>query len=159
MRFAFELSNYDDVTPNAVGIHARLSAGSMPCDDAWTSDNIALFRQWWTKVLHPEPCRRRVDALRATALRGQYAPVSRAAWSGARMQRPLVTRNCFWLTERSCVFGFLFEVTRDPDIRKGNWRGKRCMDSSVGCGLRTGDFLGLPQHGSSRIGHQLKWPS
>ena len=28
MRFAFDLSNYDDVKSNAVGIHARLSDGS-----------------------------------------------------------------------------------------------------------------------------------
>jgi hypothetical protein len=33
MRFAFDLSNYDDVESNTAGIHARLSDGSMPCDD------------------------------------------------------------------------------------------------------------------------------
>jgi hypothetical protein len=46
MRFAFNLNNYDDVMSNAAGIHARLSDGSMPCDDAWGRDKIALFRQW-----------------------------------------------------------------------------------------------------------------
>jgi hypothetical protein len=46
MRFAFNLDNYDDVKSNAAGIHARLSDGSMPCDDAWGGDKIALFRGW-----------------------------------------------------------------------------------------------------------------
>jgi len=53
MRFAFDLSNYDDVKSNAVGIHARLSDGSMPCDDAWGSGKIALFRQWMDEGLAP----------------------------------------------------------------------------------------------------------
>ena len=30
---------------NAAGIHARLSDGSMPCDDSWGSAKITLFRQ------------------------------------------------------------------------------------------------------------------
>ena len=45
MRFAFNLNNYDDVKSNAAGIHARLSDGSMPCDDAWGDAKITLFRQ------------------------------------------------------------------------------------------------------------------
>jgi hypothetical protein len=46
MRFAFDLSNYDDVKTNADGIYERLADGSMPCDGAWPDDHIALFRQW-----------------------------------------------------------------------------------------------------------------
>jgi hypothetical protein len=46
MRFAFDLSNYDDVKTNAAGIYERLADGSMPCDGAWPDDQIALFRQW-----------------------------------------------------------------------------------------------------------------
>ena len=46
MRFAFDLSVYDDVKDNAQGIYDRLMDGSMPCDGAWSSEQIALFRQW-----------------------------------------------------------------------------------------------------------------
>lgn len=46
MRFAFDLSNYDDVKDNAQGIADRLADGSMPCDTPWPEDQIALFRQW-----------------------------------------------------------------------------------------------------------------
>jgi len=46
MRFAFDLSSYDDVKNNATGIYDRLTEGSMPCDGAWPDDRIALFRQW-----------------------------------------------------------------------------------------------------------------
>ena len=46
MRFAFDLSNFDDVKNNADGIYDRLSDGSMPCDGAWPPEQIALFRQW-----------------------------------------------------------------------------------------------------------------
>ena len=46
MRFAFDLSQYDDVKANADGIHDRLADGSMPCDGAWSADRVALFRQW-----------------------------------------------------------------------------------------------------------------
>jgi hypothetical protein len=46
MQFAFDLSQYEDVTANADGIYDRLAEGSMPCDDAWPEDHIALFRQW-----------------------------------------------------------------------------------------------------------------
>jgi hypothetical protein len=46
MRFAFDLSNNDDVKTNAAGIYERLADGSMPCDGAWPDDQIWLFRQW-----------------------------------------------------------------------------------------------------------------
>ena len=46
MRFAFDLSEYDDVKSNATAIYDRLVDGSMPCDGAWPGDRIALFRQW-----------------------------------------------------------------------------------------------------------------
>ncbi len=46
MRFAFDLSQYDEVKTNAQGIYDRLADGSMPCDGAWAEDRIALFRQW-----------------------------------------------------------------------------------------------------------------
>ena len=46
MRFAFDLSDYDDVKANAEAIHERLSEGSMPCDGAWPDAEVARFRQW-----------------------------------------------------------------------------------------------------------------
>ena len=45
-RFAFDLSAYDDVKNNATGIYDRLVDGSMPCDRQWSTEQIALFRQW-----------------------------------------------------------------------------------------------------------------
>jgi hypothetical protein len=46
MRFAFDLSRYGDVKSNATGIVDRLGDGSMPCDEPWPVERIALFRQW-----------------------------------------------------------------------------------------------------------------
>jgi hypothetical protein len=46
MSFAFDLSQYDDVGNNAEAIYERLEDGSMPCDDPWPPERIALFRQW-----------------------------------------------------------------------------------------------------------------
>ena len=46
MDFAFNLWDYDDVRDNAQAILARLTAGDMPCDGAWTEERIALFRHW-----------------------------------------------------------------------------------------------------------------
>jgi len=46
MAFAFDLGDYEAVKANATAIHARLADGSMPCDDEWPADNIALFEQW-----------------------------------------------------------------------------------------------------------------
>jgi hypothetical protein len=53
MRFAFDLSSYDDVRANATGIYTRLSDGSMPCDDAWDGDKITLFLQWMNEGYAP----------------------------------------------------------------------------------------------------------
>jgi hypothetical protein len=46
MRYAFDLSKYDDVKAQAEAIYSRLADGSMPCDGAWPADRIALFRRW-----------------------------------------------------------------------------------------------------------------
>ncbi|MFN8535306.1 MAG: hypothetical protein U0556_17350 [Dehalococcoidia bacterium] len=46
MEFAFDLSDYEEVKANAEGIYQRLADGSMPCDDAWPAERVALFRQW-----------------------------------------------------------------------------------------------------------------
>jgi hypothetical protein len=46
MKFAFDLSQYADVRAHAQHIYERLADGSMPCDGAWSADQIALFRRW-----------------------------------------------------------------------------------------------------------------
>lgn len=42
----FDLHRYEDVRDRADTILARLEDGTMPCDDAWPPDRIAIFRQW-----------------------------------------------------------------------------------------------------------------
>jgi hypothetical protein len=42
----FDLWSSDDVRDNAAAILKRLEAGSMPCDDSWPAERIALFRGW-----------------------------------------------------------------------------------------------------------------
>jgi len=46
MLAAFDLWSFDDVTANADSILAALSAGSMPCDGAWPSENVDLLKRW-----------------------------------------------------------------------------------------------------------------
>jgi len=46
MLFAFDLRSYDDVREHAEGIWERLDEGSMPCDEEWPADRVAVFRSW-----------------------------------------------------------------------------------------------------------------
>jgi hypothetical protein len=46
MSRAFDLSSYEDVRDHAEAIHARLAAGSMPCDGPWPAKNVERFGQW-----------------------------------------------------------------------------------------------------------------
>lgn len=46
MRFAFDLSSYDDVSEYADAILARLREGSMPCDGAWPRAQTDVFQRW-----------------------------------------------------------------------------------------------------------------
>ena len=43
---SFDLSKYEDVRARAIDIHDRVSEGSMPCDEAWSIEKIAKFKQW-----------------------------------------------------------------------------------------------------------------
>jgi hypothetical protein len=45
----FDLWSFDDVSQNAPAILARLEDGTMPCDGAWPSDRVDVFRQWLTQ--------------------------------------------------------------------------------------------------------------
>jgi hypothetical protein len=53
MSFAFDLTSYDDVRSNAEAIYGRLSAGTMPCDEAWPEDRVRLFREWIDEGAQP----------------------------------------------------------------------------------------------------------
>ncbi len=46
MNYIFDLWNYNDVSAHAEVILERLSDGSMPCDEEWPEEQIALFRRW-----------------------------------------------------------------------------------------------------------------
>jgi len=51
--FGLDLSSNDDVTARASEIYARLQDGSMPCDDAWPAERLALFRRWMDEGMAP----------------------------------------------------------------------------------------------------------
>ena len=46
MLFAFDLRSYGEVRERAEDIWERLDEGSMPCDEEWPADRVALFRSW-----------------------------------------------------------------------------------------------------------------
>ena len=46
MLAAFDLWAHDDVSRHSDAILARLQAGTMPCDGAWTEAQVDLFRRW-----------------------------------------------------------------------------------------------------------------
>jgi hypothetical protein len=46
MKFAFDLGSYDDVRANGEAIYKRLAAGTMPCDGAWSDEDVKRFRSW-----------------------------------------------------------------------------------------------------------------
>jgi hypothetical protein len=46
MSSKFDLWSYDDVARWSDAILARLCDGSMPCDGAWSEDQVARFEEW-----------------------------------------------------------------------------------------------------------------
>lgn len=46
MSWAFDLWSRDEVAANSDAILERLSNGTMPCDGAWSEEQIALFEDW-----------------------------------------------------------------------------------------------------------------
>ena len=46
MKWAFDLWSHDDVARNSEAILERLRDGTMPCDGAWSDEQIALFQGW-----------------------------------------------------------------------------------------------------------------
>jgi hypothetical protein len=46
MQWAFDLWKFGDVKENAQAILERLQDGDMPCDGAWSEEQVELFRRW-----------------------------------------------------------------------------------------------------------------
>jgi hypothetical protein len=46
MSSKFDLWSYDDVARSGDAILARLRDGSMPCDGAWSEEQVARFEEW-----------------------------------------------------------------------------------------------------------------
>ena len=46
MKWAFDLSSHDDVAANGDSILSRLKDGTMPCDGAWSDEQIERFQNW-----------------------------------------------------------------------------------------------------------------
>jgi hypothetical protein len=46
MSSKFDLWSYDDVARWSDAILARLRDGSMPCDGAWSEEQVARFEEW-----------------------------------------------------------------------------------------------------------------
>ena len=43
---AFDLFDYDDVVENARKIARALRSGQMPCDDAWSGEQVDKLQRW-----------------------------------------------------------------------------------------------------------------
>jgi hypothetical protein len=46
MKWAFDLWSHDDVAANSEAILGKLRDGTMPCDGAWSDEQIAVFQRW-----------------------------------------------------------------------------------------------------------------
>ena len=46
MRSHFDLWSYDDVRGHAAAIYAQVAQGTMPCDGAWTREQVARLHEW-----------------------------------------------------------------------------------------------------------------
>lgn len=42
----FDLWDRDDVAEHSAAILRRLEDGSMPCDQSWPDEQVAVFRRW-----------------------------------------------------------------------------------------------------------------
>jgi hypothetical protein len=51
--YGLDLSSYEEVKAQASEIYGRLEDGSMPCDQAWPPDRLALFKRWMDEGLAP----------------------------------------------------------------------------------------------------------
>ncbi len=51
--YGLDLSSFTDVKAQAEEIYARVLDGSMPCDEPWPKDRIALFKRWMEEGMAP----------------------------------------------------------------------------------------------------------
>lgn len=51
--YGLDLSSYNDVKTQAEGIYKVLLDKSMPCDEPWPDDRVALFKQWMDEGMAP----------------------------------------------------------------------------------------------------------
>ena len=51
--YGLDLSSYEDVSSHAEDIYARLEDGSMPCDEPWPVERLALFKRWMDDGMPP----------------------------------------------------------------------------------------------------------
>ena len=53
MKKHFDLWVYEDVKANAGDIYGEVAGGNMPCDGAWASDRVDLFKRWMDGGMQP----------------------------------------------------------------------------------------------------------
>jgi hypothetical protein len=53
MRWALDLSQYEQVKARAEEVYGRLASGTMPCDSVWPPARLALFRRWIDEGCQP----------------------------------------------------------------------------------------------------------
>ncbi len=51
--YGLDLSSYEEVKARAAEIYARLEDRSMPCDESWPEERLALFKRWMEEGLAP----------------------------------------------------------------------------------------------------------
>ncbi|HEY1272638.1 MAG TPA: hypothetical protein VGF08_11660 [Terriglobales bacterium] len=51
--YGIDLSSFDDVKAKSAAIYATLEDGSMPCDEPWSKEKVALFKQWMDEGMAP----------------------------------------------------------------------------------------------------------
>ena len=53
MKRFFDLSSYEEVKAQAETIYARIEDGSMPCDEPWPEERLALLKRWMEEGMAP----------------------------------------------------------------------------------------------------------
>jgi hypothetical protein len=51
--YGLDLSSHAEVKAKAEAIYARLADGSMPCDDPWPQERLAIFKRWMDEGMAP----------------------------------------------------------------------------------------------------------
>jgi hypothetical protein len=51
--YGLDLSSYEEVKTRASDIHSYLADGSMPCDEPWPAERLALLKRWMDEGMAP----------------------------------------------------------------------------------------------------------